>query len=64
LLVVTRATLFCPEQDFSVWPFRSRDLSVLVVSVSRNFGQTMKSCRNLIYSLFNANLLKSTKGSI
>jgi len=40
------------EQDLSVWPFRSkpfrsRDVSVLVLSVSRHFGQTMKSCRNL-----------------
>jgi len=36
----------------SVWPFRSepfrsRDFSVLVVSVLRHFGQTMKSCRKL-----------------
>jgi len=28
-------------------PFRSRDFSVVVVLVSRHFGQTMKSCRNL-----------------
>ena len=44
--------------DFSVWPilsepfrsesFRSQDVSVLVVPVSRHFGQAMKSCRNLI----------------
>jgi len=30
----------------SVWPFRSVLFS-LAVSVSRHFGQTMKSCRNL-----------------
>jgi len=36
----------------SVWPFRSRDFSFLVVSVSRHFGQNMKSCRNLICSIF------------
>jgi len=55
--------------DFSVWPiryepFRSRDFSVLVVSVSRHFGQNMKFCRNLTCSFFNANVLKSTKGLI
>jgi len=49
------------EQDFSVWPFRSRDFSVVVVSASRYFGQTMKSCRILVCSLFNANLLEATK---
>ena len=48
----------------SVWSIRSRDFSVLVVSVSTNFGQIMKSCRNLTCSLFNANVLKSTKGFI
>jgi len=36
----------------------------LVVSVSRHFGQTMKSCRDLTCSLFDANALKSTKGFI
>jgi len=45
-------------------PLRSRDFSVLVVPVSRHFGQAMKSRRNLICSLFNANVLKSTKGFI
>jgi len=40
----------------SVWPirsepFRSRDFSVLVVPVSRHFGQARKSCRNPICSL-------------
>jgi len=55
--------------EFSVWPirsesFRSQDFSVLVVPVTRHFGQAMKSCRNLICSLFNANVLKSTKGFI
>ena len=40
------------EQDFSVWPFQSRDISILVVSVSKHFGQTMKSCRNVTCSLF------------
>jgi len=54
-------------RNFSVWPirsesFRSRDFSVLIVPVSRHFGQAMKSCRNLICSLFNANVLKSTNG--
>jgi len=44
--------------------FSSRDFSVLVVPVSRHFGQAMKSCRNLICSLFNANVLKSKKGFI
>jgi len=44
--------------------FRSRDFSVLVVPVSRHFGQAMKSCRNLICSLFNANVLKSNEGFI
>jgi len=34
----------------------------LAVSVSRHFGLTMKSCRNLTWSLFYTNLLKSTKG--
>jgi len=38
-------------------PFRSRDLSVLVVSVSSHFDQNMKSCRNLTSSVFNANVL-------
>jgi len=56
-------------RDFSVWPIRSeplrsRDFSVLVVPVSRHFAQTMKYCRNLICSLFNANILESTKGFI
>jgi len=32
-----------------VWPFRSGD-----ILVTRHFGQTMKSCRNLTCSLFNA----------
>jgi len=41
-----------PEQDLSVWSlrsesFRSRYFKVSDVSVSRHFGQTMKSCRNL-----------------
>jgi len=44
---VEHGSIIYPEQDFSVWPFRSRDFSVLVVSISRHFGQTMKSCRNL-----------------
>jgi len=56
--------LLYPEQDYSVWSFRSRNFSVLVVSVSRRFGQTMKSCKNLTCSLFNANFLKSTKDFI
>jgi len=46
--------LLCPEQDFSV----------LILSVSRRFGQTMKSCKNLTCSLFNANFLKSAKDFI
>jgi len=41
-----------------------RGFSVMAVSVSRHFGHAMKSCRNLTCSLFNANLLKSTKGFI
>jgi len=56
-------------RDFSVWPirsepFRSQDFSVLVVLVSRHFRQAMKSCRNLICSLFYANVLKSTNSFI
>ena len=39
-------------------------ISVLVVPVLRYFSQAMKSCRNLACSLFNANVLKSTKGFI
>ena len=44
--LVTSRPLFCgfnqqdAKQDFSVWPFQSRDFLVLVVSVSRHFGQT------------------------
>jgi len=38
--------------------------SVWAVSVWGHFGQTMKSCRNLTCSLFNANLLKSTRSFI
>ena len=58
-----------PSRDFSFRscrfePFRSRDFSVLVVSVSRHFGQNMKFCRNLTCSFFDANVLKSTKGLI
>jgi len=30
----------------------------MVFPISRYFGQALKSCRNLIYLLFNANLLK------
>jgi len=45
-------------------PFQSQVFSVLVVLVWRHFGQAMKSCRNLVCSLFNANVLKSTKGFI
>ena len=52
----------------SVWPFRSGLFRSgrfgLAISVSRQFGQTMKSCRNLTCSLFYANVLKSTKGFI
>jgi len=33
-------------------PCRSRNFSVLVVLVSRYFSQAMKSCRNLMCSLF------------
>jgi len=35
-----------PEQDFSVWPFRSGRFG-LAVSVTGHFGKTMNSCRNL-----------------
>ena len=60
--------------DFSVWSTQSgrfrlsrfghRTFPVLVVPVSRNFSQAMKSCRSLICSLFNTHVLKSTKGFI
>jgi len=36
-------------------------VSVWAVSVWGHFGQTMKSCRNLTRSHFNANVLKSTR---
>jgi len=35
--------------------------SVWAVSVWGHFGQTMKSCRNLACSHFNANIFKSTR---
>ena len=44
--------------------FRSVDISVWAVSVWEHFGQTMKSCRNLTCSHFNANILKSTRSFI
>ena len=43
---------------------RVREFSVWADSVLGHFGQTMKSCRNLICSHFNANMLKSTKDFI
>jgi len=48
----------------SVWPFRPEPIRSRDFSVSRHFGQTMKSCRNLTCSHFNAIVLKSTKGFI
>jgi len=38
--------------------------SVRAVSVWGHFGQTMKSCRNLTCSHFDANILKSTRSFI
>jgi len=42
-------------------PFRSRDFSVLVVSVSRHFRQIMKSCRNLTCSVLMQTYLNQRK---
>ena len=48
----------------SVWTVLVTGRFGLVVSVSRHIGQAMKSCRNLTFSLFDANMLKSSKGFI
>ena len=45
-------------------PFRSGDISVWAVLVWEHFGRTIKPCRNLTCSHFNANILKSTKSFI
>ena len=59
---VCHSTLNFRNRNFWSELFGSRDFSILVVMVSKHFGQAMKSCRNLACLLFNANLLQSAEG--
>jgi len=59
-----QCTLNFRNRTFRSELFGSLDFSILIVTVSKHFGQAMKSCRNLACSLFNANLLQSAEGFI